>query len=270
MRRGSLWLALTLSLAPAMQAGVIVNTSLTLTSLTVTPNFGTDTGYVALIPGVYGSVYAQAADNLGEFDSNFSSNTDGPASTSAAVSLAAVSASADGSLLKASDAVGVNIPSLNAAVLPTSLDGNSQLEGYFELVDTTNSGMNPITVTIGATLTGDQYLFTDPYGISADSEVTFSLQLPEDDANGNPLGDSNGNFLFYDNPVSIGSNTTSDTPLNQSLAQSASLLTNTQYFFFLETDAESDGYDSPAPEPGSLILMATGLAGFAAYRLRRG
>ena len=162
MRRGSLWLALTLSLAPAVRAGVIVNTSLSLTNLQITPSFGGDSGFVTFIPGVNVSVNAQAADNLGggELDSNSAFNTDGPASTTAAVSLAAASASADGSLLTASDAVGVNIPSLNAAVLPTSLDANSQLEGFFEIVDTTNPGTNPIPVTIGATLTGDQYLPT--------------------------------------------------------------------------------------------------------------
>lgn len=261
MRHGSLWVALALcfSTASAMRADIVVNTSLNLTGFTITPT----TGSAQISPGVGALVVAMAGDNLGESDAEFNFNTDGPTSTSAAVSLASASASADGSLLTTSSA-SVNIPSLDAAVLPTQTDGNSQLSGSFEIVDTT-PGTNPVDVTFDATLTGSQSLFSDPYGISADSEVTFDLALPDLDSNGNFIGDG---FLFYDNPVSIGSDTTSLTTVNKSLTNTASLLTNTEYSFFLETDAESDGFDS-TPEPSSLLLMATLLVILTACRLRR-
>src|SRR5580692_7785468 len=101
MVRISVLLIAFLLIGPASRAGVIVNTSLNLTNLTITPNLGGDSGYVSFVPGVLASVYAQAADNLGggELDQEPNSNTDGPTSTSAAVTLSTASASADASLI---------------------------------------------------------------------------------------------------------------------------------------------------------------------------
>lgn len=250
MRRGHLWLALALSAAPAMRADVMVATSINLTSFTITPSSGT-----VQISDVSTVVNAQAADDLGELDA-----TSGTTSTSAAVSLASASASADGSGFTTSSASGVNIPLINAAVLAGSTYGNSQISGEFEIV-ASPGGANPVNVSFGAVLTGNQSLFTDPYGISAASDVTFQLQVP---------GLTPDPFLFYDNKITIGSDTTSSTPVDQTLSGSASLLTNTEYSFFLETDSESDGF-AATPEPSSLLLMATLLASCAAARrMRRG
>ena len=78
-------------------------------------------------------------------------------------------------------------------------------------------------------------------------------------------------FFFWTIRLSIGSKTTSDTPLNRSLTAIGFLAYKYAIFLFLETDAESDGFDSPTPELGSLMLMAAGLAGFAASpAFRRG
>jgi hypothetical protein len=252
--------ALAVAICPVMRAGTIVTTSLSLTSLTITPNLGGDSGLVQIQPGVYGPVFVGVFDSLGDLDTEFNFNIDGPASISATVPLASASAAADGSLLTASATSGVNIPGLNANA-GTDPDGDAQLSGTFEIVDTTNTGANPVSVLFSAALATSQSLFTDAFGISASSEVTFQFSLP--DIGAVP-------FLYYDNLLAIGSGQSLSAASSPTLSASTTLLTNTPYSFFLEADSESNGADSAVPEPASVLLLASGLAALAVSRARRG
>jgi hypothetical protein len=251
--------ALGVAICPLMHAGAIVSTSLSLTSLQITPNLGTDSGFVQIMQGVYGPVFAGVYDSLGELDTEFNFNFDGPASTSATVSLASASASANGALLTASAISGVNVPNItgNAATDPNS---NAQLSGIFEIVDTTNTGMNPVNVLFSAALAASQSLVTTGYGNESSSEVTFQFSLP--DIGAVP-------FLFYDNALDYGANQSVSTSSSPTLSASTTLMTNTPYSFSLETDSESDG-GSMTPEPASLFLVAAGLVALAVSRARRG
>jgi hypothetical protein len=229
--------ALGVAICPAMY-GTTSYTSLSLNSLTITPSLGTDSGSVEILPGVYGPVFAGVYDSLGELDTEFNFNIDGPASISAAVSLASASAAADGSLLTASAVSAVNIPDITANAA-TDPDSNAQLSGTFEIVDTTNPGTNPVSVNFSAALSISQSLLTDIYGVEASSEVTFQFSLP--DIGAVP-------FLFYDNPLSIGPSQSLSSSSSTTLSASTTLMTNTPYSFDLETDSESDG-TSITPEP---------------------
>jgi hypothetical protein len=259
----SRFLVCALSVIPAVRGGVIVNTSLTMTSLDISSG-GAMAQILTGYPNVYATAFATAADTLGDSESLFDDNSiSDPAMASALVTLAGASAIASGTLLTASSASGVDIPSLDAAVLPTSTEGQATLAGTFMFSD--NTGLaNPITVSLTATLNASQSLSTDASGISADSEVTYQLLLLATDANGNYLG--NSPFLFYDNPLSIGSDQMAAAGSPNPLTATASLDTNTPYTFFLETDAESDGVDSSAPEPAPVFLVATGIAALLAGR----
>ncbi len=252
-------LALSLVACQAMRATVVVNTSLSLTSLTITPSLGGDSGSVQIQPGVYGPVFAGVSDSLGDLDTEFNFNFDGPASTSASVPLAGAGAAADGSLLTASATSGVNIPGLNANAA-TNPNANAQLSGTFEIVDTTNTGTVPVSVLFSAALATNQSLSTDLQGISASSEVTFQFSLPDIPA---------VPFLSYDNLLTIGPGQSESTTASPTLSGSTTLLTNTPYSFFLETDSESSGVDSVIPEPSSLFLVIAGLALVAAIRAWR-
>jgi hypothetical protein len=268
MFRHLLVFAALLVICARARADVFVSTVLNLADFTITPSLGT----VQIQSGLFALVNASAADNLGNSDAASGFNIDGPASTSTSPILApysSASASADAYTLTTSSASGVNIPgTLVATVLPTSTDGNSQLgpffSGVFDIASST-PGANPVNVSFGAVLTGNQYLHTNQQGILADSQVTFSLQLPDY---------ATGSFLFYNNPLSIGSNQTSGsisgTSVNETLSSSAVLLTNTPYQFFAETDAESDGVNTP--EPGYFVTLAAGLSLLFVFarRLRRG
>src|ERR1035438_10075473 len=58
--------ALAVAICPVMRAGTIVTTSLSLTSLTITPNLGGDSGLVQIQPGVYGPVFVGVFVSLGD------------------------------------------------------------------------------------------------------------------------------------------------------------------------------------------------------------
>ena len=96
--------------------------------------------------------------------------------------------------------------------------------------------------------------------MSSSSEVTFQFSLP--DIGAVP-------FLFYDNSLDFGPNQSVSTAASPTLSQSTTLLTNTDYSFFLETASESDG-GSMTPEPPSFLLIAAGLLPIMARRLKRG
>jgi len=76
-------------------------------------------------------------------------------------------------------------------------------------------------------------------------------------------------LLFFDNPLSIGPNQNVSNATTQTLADSVSLQTNTQYMLIAEVDSESSG-QNVVPEPSTVILLGTTVAGFLLReRLRR-
>jgi hypothetical protein len=113
-----------------------------------------------------------------------------------------------------------------------------------------------VSVNLTAPLSGDQSLMTTGDGVSASSEIIFEALLP--DVSITPI-------LFYDNPLSIGPNTTLVSPLSTTLSASETLMANTPYLLIVGVDAESSGL-SMAPEPSLCALTALGLLGVFAVR----
>jgi hypothetical protein len=121
------------------------------------------------------------------------------------------------------------------------LGGDFGGTGSFEIVSASNT---PVDVTFSATLSGSQTLTTDAYGDFATSEIVFNLVLP----------DIGSTVLFQDNPLSMGPSATLVSSYSNTLTNTVSLQTNTDYTFIAEADAESSGLN--VPEPSSLFLTA--------------
>jgi hypothetical protein len=136
----------------------------------------------------------------------------------------------------------VSIPSLAASASGT---GRGRLEGAFQITGATG----PVSLHISAILSGDQYLFTDPYGIFASSEIIFSLLL---------AGQS-GPTLSADSLYTIGPDDSLHAPYSATLSADVTLDPDTVYSFIAEVDAESSGIDS-TPEPWTIWMMLAGLA----------
>jgi len=245
-------------LAGLAQANSIVSTSLSLTNLQITSGIGT----VEILSPLTASAFASAYDSLGGSDANFNTVNNTATSVSASTKLANASGGASASALTASASGGVNIPGMLDATAGTSPGPYGSLSGTFEIMGP-GSTPSPVNVTIKAALSYSQSLMTDAYGEQANSEVIFQLNLP--DVTATP-------FLFLDNPLQIGPNTTlaaSRSPTLSGSTSSLGLLTNTPYSIYIEADAESSAINT-SPEPASFLLIGAGLLLIGARRQKRG
>jgi hypothetical protein len=139
---------------------------------------------------------------------------------------------------------GIKIVGIDASASSSGQGSPASLLGAFEITGTTSA----TALTVSATFSSNQSLFTDIRGVSASSETIFSVQIGDDIP------------VFFDSPLSIGPNTTLLLPVTQTLngSTTAPLLPNTTYSLFIQTDAESSGLNS-APEPSSFYVLITAL-----------
>jgi hypothetical protein len=229
------------ALNPAVvHADVVVNTFI-LGELGIQPSAGS---VIFLSPSAF--AFAQAQDSLGGLDANSSSGIF--ALTTAATSLAdGAGLGFEGIGVAASD---VNIPNIAASA---SSVGQGQFSGELEIVGTTGN----VSVQFSAPLLVDQFLSTSVEGLSASSEVVLNVSSPDINS-GNP-------FLFYDNPITIGPNTSqafSDTP---TLADTETLVAHKKYLLTFSVDAESSGL-SALPETSFFPDFACGLCALLLVR----
>jgi hypothetical protein len=243
----SLVLASALCLYPAaVWADLIVTTDLSLSGFQILPASGS----LLILPGVLATASAQAQDSLGGNDGQSNTVIDSATSASAVTALADAHAAASALALSASAASGVHIPQITAfASSGANGDPFGSLFGQFEIVGTTG----PVSVQLKALLDYSQSLSTTGYGLSAFSEVIFSLLLP--DLSGDPV-------LFFDHPLTIGPNTFETTAGSPVLSTFVTLQPDTLYLFIAGVDAESSGL-SQVPEPSSLFLAVTVCVFFA-------
>jgi len=252
MRRalGFAILAITLLFPIALRADAIVNNSLSLSGLQITPASGS----VQLQAGFAASAFAEAEDSLGGFSQQFTTVNDGATSASAATTLANASAAASVPGLTASTSGGVNIPEINAFAESTANGGPGSLIGSFEIVGTSGA----VSVQFAAPLMGSQSLSTIGGGRFATSEIAFNLLLPA--VSSSPL-------LVYDNPLSIGPNSTLNFTYSNTLTASVMLQADTPYLLIAEVDPDSSGLNS-TPEPSLFALTALGLCVLLVARRR--
>lgn len=228
------------------RADVVINTSLNLTQFQILPTFGT----LSILPGLSASAYANAEDSLG----GFSQQSDPPvpggpptvlASASALTTLANANASASTVSLTAGASSGVNIVGPSAFDTSASSTGQGGFQGSFEILSLTPTPA-PVSVTFTAALMGYQSLTTDMAGVGLNSEIIFNLILPG-------MGPAGTTVLFLDNPLSVGPGSSLVSPYSNSLTNTISLLTNTDYTLIAGVDAESAGLNY-APEPSIPFL----------------
>jgi hypothetical protein len=231
-----------------LSAGVIINTSLSLTNLQIQASAGT----VDIQTGLNASAFASVEDSLGGSGAQYNSVTDAATSANASTPLVFGSGAASAPAFTESASSGVAMYGINASAGTNVAGPYGALQGFFEIVGTTG----PVNVTMNATIDYNQTLVTDTLGVSAYSEVIFALNLP--DTGLVP-------FLFYDSPLSIGSDATAANSGTQILTNSTTLQANTLYTIYAESDAESLGVDS-APEPASIELLGLGLSLIVAGR----
>jgi len=243
-----------------LKGDVIVSTSLSLNQLTITPQSGslqfvtpTNSPPACMSAHLCSTAFAQASNSLGGFAQQYNVADNGTATANASIALANATTTASVPTLKASANSAVNIVGLEASASSSAFGNPASFVGTFMVtVDT--------TLEISAMLAIDQSLFTDSAGLFASSETIFSLTL------------DNGDIpVFFDNPMSIGPSASAAFIQNPTLTGSTStLLANTEYSIFIQTDAESSGA-TLIPEPSALYLLVTvlGLSGLIAARQAR-
>jgi len=247
MRRVSGFLSLFALLSLAhVHAAVVVNTTLNLTHFTITPAAGT----IQIILPTTAIAFAEALDSQGGFDQNFDSQDNTTATASALTLLAAAFGTADAPGFTGSAASSIHIPNIDASASST---GRSSLQGFLQLTGVSS----PVNVTFAAALTAGQTLQTDPYGLSASSEIVFSFLMPDL---------SSDNILFLDSLKTIGPSQFSDSPFNNTLTNSATLNPDTPYFFVIGLDSESSGLNA-VPEPSCFLLAGMGASMLLLRRL---
>lgn len=147
----------------------------------------------------------------------------------------------------------MNIP-VTASATAT---GQGEISAYaesFEIVDPNNA---TASVTFSAAYNGAQSLFTDIFGVYANSEASFVLTL-----------DNGDTPIFFDNPLTIGPSSSLVQPLSGTVTNSLTLQTNTPYAFDATADAESSGLNVVS-EPSTITLAGLGLSVLGGLRLRR-
>jgi hypothetical protein len=220
------------------------SSSISVTSVTITPASGT----VVFTDPWSSQVFAQAQNSLGGFNQNFnSSNMSQIVSTNAMVQFATGQALADPTnlLMNTTNAMStVNIPTVPLGFLAASSQGTADI---FNSTFMVTGGTGQVNVTFNAMLNSLQSLFTDIHGISATSEVIFTLAI-----NGNTV-------LFRDSPLAIGPNMTLVLPFSGMVGPNSMMLNyNQDYTLFMELDAESSGQSMP--EPSTIALLVSGPA----------
>jgi hypothetical protein len=222
--------------AISLRAGVIVDDTLQLTSLQVSPPGG---WAVQWISPINASVFVEALNSLGGLDSKSANVDDAALSRSATVTWASASASADGAARTASAASHILLPDITGSASSTA---RGTLSGSFQIVGT---GTGPLSVDIGATLAGSQHLSVSGLNAFGSSEIIFNLLLP----------DLAPNPILHTNNLLTSTGGIQNMPFSGIAPTTVTLQPNTAYSFRAEVDSESSGF-VVVPEPARFGWLA--------------
>jgi hypothetical protein len=236
-------------------AAAMVNSSLTISNLTIAPASGTVSFELPLST----SATTHAFNSLGEevFDGN--SGT-GPVSAMAMVTFAQGTAMASTSSVSAS--ASVNIPSDGTVLAGVNVPGSdADLTGFFDI---TGTSTNPVDVTFSMQVSGSLHGVSDIAGFLQNGDLTAEL-----DIDGTPvlfdleslpgLPSTAGVNNYPDTTCTIPPDTTC-TIISVTSAK-ISLDPTVRHFFDMHADAEAQAFN--IPEPRSLSLLLAGLGALA-------
>jgi hypothetical protein len=235
VRESAILLALCLHPATGIvQASVIANSSLTLTQFQILPS----TGSVRFLSPVTATTFAQVQDSLGGLDQQLNTIDDAAALATASTTLANANAAASAPARTANAVTGANLAGIDASGSSTA---RSDLSATFEIVGATG----PVDVLFKVLLDYIQSLTTSDGGLSATSELSFTLTLDDGDQP-----------LFFDNILDVGPDSTTSTSSSTPLNGAATLDPNTDYSFLLKLDSETSVRNTP--ESSTILLVISG------------
>jgi hypothetical protein len=143
-----------------------------------------------------------------------------------------------------------NIP--GAINVEADSTGTGSLSNSFEITGGTGS----VDVTFSVLIAGSNSVTTDQFGVLAQSETVFGLEV-----NGQPV-------LPFDQLLVVGPSSSNSSTFNQTLSNTVSLNFGTTYSLVAEADSESQAIDT-TPEPATASLAFIGLAVLGAYIRRK-
>jgi hypothetical protein len=233
----------------------IVDSSLTISNLTITPASGSASFLLPLDT----SATTHAFNSLGEevFDGNAGVGTD--VSANAAVTFAQGMAHALASNNSVGASASVNIPSgtVLAGVNVPGSDGD--LSGFFDI---TGAGTNPVNVTFSMQVSGSLHGVSDASGFLQTGDLTAELVI-----DGTPVLFDFETLPGLPSLVGINNYPNATIPISETLTATVSLDPTFSHFFDMHADAEAQAFN--IAEPGSLSLLLAGLGAFA-WRRRGG
>jgi hypothetical protein len=246
-------LALLLTVAGgAALAMAIVDSSLTISNLTITPATGSASFELPLNT----SATTHAFNSLGEevFDGNSGTGTD--VSAIAMVTFAKGTAQALASNNSVSASALVNIPPDGTVLAGVSVPGSDgDLSGFFDI---TGASANPVNVTFSMHVSGSLHGVSDAAGFLQTGDLTAEL-----DIDGTPVLFDFEALPELPSLVGINNYPNTTIPISETLAGTASLDPTFSHFFDMHADAEAQAFN--IAEPGSLSLLLAGL-GVLAWR----
>jgi hypothetical protein len=228
-------------------------------------SFTSSAGSVVFIGSNNGTVTGTASDSLSGQSQQTQSGT-GPLTFDVSTPPVIVNNVELGGAVAVGSADASKLTSDNAAVVALTTIAESgaaratnTLTGTIEIVGATG----PATLNVSAVLSGvGNFLATDAFGLSASSEVLFSVSL------------SNGDTpVFFDNLESVsGPNQQKNFNFNQTLTGTSVLQAGTSYTFTAVEDSIVNGSNSATvtPEPSYLILSIVLLSGLITVRRWKG
>jgi hypothetical protein len=195
---------------------------------------------MALVTAALGSIRIRRDRQIGNVGraAQFNAIDDAAASAAASTTLANANAAASAPARTANAATGANLSGIDASGSSTA---RSDLSATFEIV----GAASPVDVLFKVLLDYIQSLTTSDGGLSATSELSFTLTLDDGDQP-----------WFFDNILDVGPDSTTSTSSSTPLNGAATLDPNTDYSFLLKLDSETSVRNTP--ESSTILLVISG------------
>jgi hypothetical protein len=234
-----------------VHATAIADSTLAFSNLTITPAAGT---FQLLGPWEV-QAFVQVSNSLGELDPQFSNGIGGTVAADAAVTFA--NGHGEASAPSISPDLNVTASSNAHAHITDGIEAQAIVFSQGILFNSfmITGGVGDASVHFSVDLTGNLSVLTDPFGVKAETDTIFALEV-----DGTPV-------LFSFDHLLIGPNASDSLAFSRTLSETRILQFDTPYNLVIDNDPEADLVN--APEPGTLMLLLTGLGILAVYARKK-